>query len=81
MRNGWHFNADGRRRWRPSYHRPGLTPTLLLTLFAGGMAGANCVDLTGGYRRRGTAPVLTDEDHILGSTDAKVTVVSFECLQ
>ena len=51
----------------------------LLLFFAGGMSEGNCVMSPSGMGGRG--PVIVEDDHILGSPDAKVTVVSYECFQ
>jgi hypothetical protein len=52
---------------------------MVLLFFASGMSGGNCV--TSAPDPGAGEPVIVEDDHILGSPDAKVTVVAYECFQ
>lgn len=73
-------SATGRRGLRRSRRPyPASVGAIVLLFSASGMTGGNCVmrapDTDAG------APVIEEDDHILGSPDSKVTVVSYECFQ
>lgn len=74
-------NSDSSSRRLPRLRRPyrASVGMMVLLFFASGMSGGNCV--TSAPDPGAGEPVIVEDDHILGSPDAKVTVVAYECFQ
>ncbi len=75
------LNSDSSRRRLPREGRPyrASVGMIVLLFFASGMSGGTCVTIA--PDPGAGEPVIVEDDHILGSPDAKVTVVSYECFQ